>query len=125
MVDRQHSDSSTGRSSRGVPSSPSVAAVSAGASGSTTSAPRPASWLKTTEPAFPTRDTATRTTYRQLLMRGLSPDEAANLTAFLCGIPVGEQHWKLLEVNRMLFLRALARTGSWGATDGSLARSAH
>ena len=43
----------------------------------------------------------------------------------LCGIPVGEQHWKLLEVNRMLFLRALARAGSWGATDGSLARSAH
>ena len=32
----------------------------------------------------------TRATYRNLLLRGLAPDEAANLTAYLAGIAVGE-----------------------------------
>ncbi len=73
----------------------------------------------TPEPAFPWRDTATLATYRLLLMKGLSVEEAANLTAFLCGIQVGGLHWKLIEVNRLLFLRRLAQNGAWGATDGS------
>jgi hypothetical protein len=56
-------------------------------------------------------------------MRGLAPDEASNLTAFLCGIHVGAQHWQLTEVNRLLFLRQLVRTGSWGAEDGAAGSS--
>ena len=54
-----------------------------------------------------------------LLLKGLTPEEAANLTAFLCGIHVGTQHWKLHEVNRLLFLRELHQTGRFGSEDGS------
>lgn len=60
----------------------------------------------------------TRSTYRQLLIKGLAPDEAANLTAFLCGIPVADVHWSLRQVNQLLFLRELARTGRFGPADG-------
>ncbi len=64
-------------------------------------------------------DTATRETYRLLLAKGFTSEAAANLTAFVCGIQVGDVHWRLIEVNRLLFLRRLARTGSWGAFDGA------
>jgi hypothetical protein len=60
----------------------------------------------------------TRAIFRVLMMRGLAADEAANLTAYMCGIPVGERHWTIGEVNRLLFLRELARTGRFGAADG-------
>ena len=60
----------------------------------------------------------TRSTYRLLQMKGLAPDEAANLTAFLCGIPVADVHWSLRQVNQLLFLRELARTGQFGRADG-------
>jgi hypothetical protein len=76
----------------------------------------------TPEPAFPWRDTATLATYRLLLLKGLSSEEAANLTAFLCGIHVGDLNWKLIEVNRLLFLRRLAQSGAWGAFDGGTGR---
>jgi hypothetical protein len=62
---------------------------------------------------------ATRATYRTLLLKGLAPDEAANLTAFLCGIPIGSQHWKIAEVNRLLFLRGLQQAGRFGLDDGA------
>ncbi len=62
--------------------------------------------------------TVTRSTYRLLLMKGLAPDEAANLTAFLCGIPVADVHWSLREVNLLLFLREMARSGRFGPADG-------
>lgn len=61
---------------------------------------------------------ATKATYRTLLMRGLQPDEAANLTAFMCGIHVGEQRWTLPQVNQLLFLRELRRVGRFGKADG-------
>lgn len=61
----------------------------------------------------------TRVTYRGLLLRGLTPEEAANLTAFLFGIPVTDRHWNLTEVNRLLFIRALARAGRFGERDGN------
>ncbi len=70
------------------------------------------------EPAMPTAEPVTRSTYQKLLFKGLAPDEASNLTAFLCGIPVGQQ-WKLREVNRLLFLRELHRTGRFGEVDGA------
>ena len=125
MAEQRPADTrGSGHSSRGGRSLPAVAAVSAGASGSTTSARQSFRPRAATEPAFPSRDTATRATYRHLLMRGLEPGEASNLTAFLCGIHVGDQHWQLTEVNRLLFLRELARAGSWGAEDGA-ARTTH
>lgn len=62
----------------------------------------------------------TRATYRTLLLRGLAPEEAANLTAFLCGIHIGSQPWKLDEVNRLLFLRELQNAGRFGLNDGAI-----
>jgi hypothetical protein len=53
----------------------------------------------------------TRATYRHLILRGLAPDEAANLTAFLAGITVGDAHWTLRQINQLLFLREMNRTG--------------
>jgi hypothetical protein len=69
-------------------------------------------------PARTTRP-GTRATYRTLLLRGLAPEEAANLTAFLCGIHVETQPWKLDEVNRLLFLRELQAAGRFGFHDGA------
>ncbi len=89
-----------------------LAAASAVGSGSPTD---PATSSPTTGPAI---RPATRATYRSLLLKGLAPDEAANLTAFLCGIHVGTQHWKLSEVNRLLFLRELQTGGRFGSSDG-------
>lgn len=111
----------SGRRSRAARSWPAAGAVSAAGSGSATSTARRIRTLAP-EPAFPWRDTATLATYRHLLLKGLTPEESANLTAFLCGIPVGELHWKLIEVNRLLFLRRLAQSGSWGAFDGARGR---
>jgi len=61
---------------------------------------------------------ATRRTYRTLTALGLTPDEAANLTAFMCGIPLEGTHWSLRQVNQLLFLRELRRTGRFGRLDG-------
>ena len=60
----------------------------------------------------------TRATFRLLLMRGLAPDEAAALTAFLSGIPIAGQTWNLTEINQLLFLRGLRHTGRFGESDG-------
>ena len=64
-----------------------------------------------------TADLQTRRIVRLLTLRGLDPSEAANITAFLCGIPVTDRHWTLGEINRLLFLRELNRRGRFGATD--------
>ncbi len=90
-----------------------LAAASAAGSGS------PIDNTTSASTSGPDRRPATRATYRSLLLKGLAPDEAANLTAFLCGIPVGTQHWKLPEVNRLLFLRELQHSGRFGSDDGS------
>ena len=52
-------------------------------------------------------------------MRGLAPDEAANLTAYLAGIDVGETHWTLRQINQLLFLREMNRTGHFAEPRGS------
>jgi len=62
---------------------------------------------------------ATRETYRGLLLRGLNPGEAANLTAFLSGIHIPAGHpWRLADIDRLLFLRELCRNGRVGNDDG-------
>ena len=104
-----------GRSSRGASSWPVLAAVSAAASGSAIATQ--------ITPASPVehQSLATRTTYRHLLMKGMAPEEAANLTAFIAGIPVGEAHWTLQQVNQLLFLRRMQESGRFGDTDGARA----
>jgi hypothetical protein len=49
----------------------------------------------------------------------MAPDEAANLTAWMAGIPVGESHWTLKQINQLLFLRQMQQSGRFGGTDGS------
>jgi len=49
----------------------------------------------------------------------LSPDEAASLTAFLCGISVGSGRWHIDQVNALLFLRELQIAGRFGSNDGA------
>jgi hypothetical protein len=64
----------------------------------------------------------TRSTYRMLVSRGLAPDEAATLTAFMCGIPIDQVRWSIRQVNQLLFLRAMVQTGRFGPADGGPAR---
>ena len=67
----------------------------------------------------PDHGSSTRATYRALLVRGFTPGEAANLTAYLSGIEVGAgRPWRLADIDRLLFLRELCRTGRLGADDG-------
>jgi hypothetical protein len=51
-------------------------------------------------------------------MKGMSSDEAANLTAFLYGLPTADLHWSLAQLNKLLFLRSLRQTGRFGRDDG-------
>ena len=58
-------------------------------------------------------------TYRQLVARGFTSGEAANLTAYLNGIAIGGQPWAFHEVSNLLFLRELNRLGQFGPSDGA------
>jgi hypothetical protein len=57
-----------------------------------------------------------------LLMKGLSPSEAANMTAFMCGLPTTDIHWSLKQVNQLLFLRAMRQAGRFDDVDGGASR---
>ena len=109
-----------GRSPRRVSSARSVAAVSKAAPGSaaTTLAPSESSTPDRAE----TTQLVTSSTYRHLVTRGLAPDEAATLTAFMCGIPIGEARWSIRQVNQLLFLKALVEGGRFGSSDGGSTR---
>ena len=101
-----------GRSSRRASSWPAEAASGVG-SGRTGSMAQPRA-----ETLSPAKALATRSIYRTFLLKGLAPDEAANLTAFVCGIPVQDLHWSLRQVNQLLFLREMAHMGRFGGDDG-------
>ena len=60
-----------------------------------------------------------RSTYRELVSRGLQAHEAVNLTAFMNGLAVGAVHWTIEELSQLVFLRELRRQGRFGATDGA------
>jgi len=94
-----------GRSSRADSSWPVLAAASVAASGSGTVTTSPAASPDSTP------ELHTRATYRNLIIRGLAPDEAANLTAYLAGIGVSGSRWTLRQINQLLFLRQMHRTG--------------
>jgi hypothetical protein len=63
---------------------------------------------------LPDPSQATRQTFRALLRKGLTIGEASNLTAYLCGIPLSDVQWSLAQVNRLLFVRELHRSGRIG-----------
>ena len=56
-----------------------------------------------------------RTTYRRLRTAGLDAREAASLTARLSGLPMIPRGWRVEEVERLLFVRELVRTGRMGS----------
>ena len=94
-----------GRSPRVASSWPALAAASVVASGSATDTS-----ITAVSPSTSTT-LATRSTYRTLIMRGMAPEEAANLTAFMAGLPVGQGRWTLKQINELLFLRRMHETG--------------
>jgi hypothetical protein len=59
-----------------------------------------------------------RATIRLLQMKGLTPSEAASLTAYMCGLPTTDLHWSLRQINQMLFLQRLYQRGRFAAGDG-------
>lgn len=128
MVERRRSATRVaGRSSPVGPLSPSAGAASGAGSGSATSLTStrsrgPAN--RRLAPA-PSREQTTRAIYRLLVLRGLAPDEATNLIAYVCGLPVDGGRWTLAEIDRLLFLQALAWAGRWGARDGVPRGSVH
>ena len=95
---------------------------SVGGSGSeaTTSMARPvqAVPIAATNPPAPTP--TPRAVSRLLQMRGMTPDEAANLTAFLYGLPTADLRWSLPQLNQLLFLRQMRQSGRFGRTDGGI-----
>lgn len=56
-----------------------------------------------------------RMTYRRLRIAGLDAREAASLTARLSGLPMVPRGWQVEEVERLLFVRELVRTGRMGS----------
>ena len=68
----------------------------------------------TLPPTIPDASEAPYRTYRALLRKGLTIAEASNLTAYLCGIPLNDVQWSLTQVNKLLFIRELHRTGRIG-----------
>jgi hypothetical protein len=68
-------------------------------------------------PATPTAPSP-RSVWRLLQMKGMTSDEAANLTAFLYGLPTADLHWTLTQLNKLLFLRQMRQTGRFSDTDG-------
>ena len=59
-----------------------------------------------------------KATYRALLARGLEAGEAANLTAFLHGLPSAGFHWTLPEIEAII-RRRLAHAADLRAAAGS------
>ena len=95
-----------------------AAAAFAGGPGSALTA----STSNSTSEAAPARTVAPapapRATFRLLQLKGLTPGEAASLTAFMCGLPTTDLRWSLRQVNEMLFLQRLYQLGRFGIGDG-------
>ena len=71
---------------------------------------------KAGSPDFPAR-----AIYRALLVRGLEPSEAANLTAWLAGLPCNDIHWTIGEVDDIV-RRRLTRRAKSDPADGPTIR---
>ena len=66
---------------------------------------------------------ATRSVYRLLLLKGMTPLEASALTAFMCGLPTNDLNWSIKQVNELLFLRRMRQLGRFGDDDGGSRRT--
>ena len=64
-----------------------------------------------------------RATFWHLQQKGLTPGEAASLTAFMCGMPVADLRWTLVQINHMLFLQRLYQLGRFGIREGERPRA--
>lgn len=71
------------------------------------------------EPRRRDRSATAALTHQSLVSRGLTSDEAARLTSFLCGFPPPEGSWSIGQLSRLLFIRELARSGRFGERDGA------
>lgn len=77
--------------------------------------------MSTTTRRPPRRPVATadrrpaRATYRLLAMRGLSPAEAGNLTAYSVGLGPIDGGWSVREIERLRFLRYLVEAECVGS----------
>ncbi len=111
-----HGSRDRGHSSR-HDSPPALVAAGSAAGPGTDSTITMANPAQAATPATPTAPSP-RSVWRLLQMKGMSPDEAANLTAFLYGLPTADLHWTLPQLNKLLFLRQMRQTGRFGDTDG-------
>ena len=100
----------------------SAAAVSAGAPGSALTAPTSSSTLEATPAPTAVPPPTPGATFRLLQQKGLTPDEAASLTAFMCGLPTADLRWSLRQINQMLFLQRLYHLGRFDLGDGERVR---
>ena len=107
-----------GRSSRPGSSLPRAEAATAAGPGVAPTRTSPKRKSEATGTSAP----ATRPVYRLLLMKGLTPTEAANLTAWICGLSTSDPRWSLKQINQLLFLRAMRQSGRFGDTDGARKR---
>ncbi len=62
----------------------------------------------------PRTTAAPRAIYRRLLIAGLTPTEAGNVTAVAVGLPPVESGWSVREIERLRFLRYLVDEGRVG-----------
>jgi hypothetical protein len=93
-----------------------VAGPGSARTGRTNSSTSDSTPLKVAPPPAP------RTTFRLLQQQGLTPGEAASLTAFMCGLPTSDLRWSLRQINQMLFLQRLYQLGRFGIGEGDRPR---
>lgn len=113
MAGQAHRGSRGREQSSRLDSQLALAAASGAANGADTftAASNPAA-------AAPSATPSPRAMWRLLQMKGMSPDEAANLTAFLYGLPTTDLHWSVPQLNTLLFLRSMRQNGRFGQKDG-------
>jgi hypothetical protein len=116
-----HGSRHRGHSSRHASPLALVAAGSAAGPGTESTTPT-ANPGQASPPATATAPTP-RSVWRLLQMKGMTPDEAANLTAFLYGLPTADLRWSLPQLNQLLFLRQMQQSGRFGAEDGDIAQA--
>lgn len=74
--------------------------------------------MDTRTKAVPPPPPLPRATFMLLQQKGLTPLEAASLTAFMCGLPTADLRWSLQQISHMLFLQRLYQLGRFGIGDG-------
>ena len=76
------------------------------------------------EPGDKGVETSLKATYRALLARGLEAGEAANLTAFLHGLPSAGFHWTLPEIEAVVRRRIVHAADQRAAAGVDVASAA-